>query len=172
MLGKRGVTIGKPCTCEFFASSVYGHKVIHSDISSDSSGNDSDCVLLYATSGTDPKGEVCQAICPHNPSSSNSECNSSPSVYSGELVMDQFVEEVHHEYSLYTDVPDIDFFRSKLDISATGNEEDVVVLFCDLDETMCDQELAGDLDESFLMYMVVLREFGVTIPFRRFKWMF
>jgi len=54
---------------------------------------------------------------------------------------------------MYTHVPNINFFRSKLDISFTGNEEDLVVLSCDVDERVCDQEIAGAFDESFLMYM-------------------
>jgi len=33
--------------------------------------------------------------------------------------MTQFADEVCKEYSLYTDVSDINFFRSKLDISST-----------------------------------------------------
>jgi len=34
------------------------------------------------------------------------------------------------------------------------------VLSCDEDECVCDQESDGVLDESFLMYMTVLEEFG------------
>jgi hypothetical protein len=63
--------------------------------------------------------------------------------------MTGFAEEVRVEYSLYTDVPDINFFRCQLDISYTGNEEDVVVLSCDTDERVCDQEMDG-VTPSFL----------------------
>jgi len=152
---------------------LHGHNLF-SDLSSDSdnsdgSGSDSDCVFLYATLEMDPKGEICQVICPYNPSSSNSEGKVFPLTYFGDFEIEQFTEEVRREYSLYTDKPDIDFFRSKLDISAPGKEEDVVVLSCDVDERVCDQELVGALDESFLMYMAVLEEFGVTIPFTAFE---
>jgi len=73
------------------------------------------------------------------------------------------------EYSLYTDVLDVNFFRSKLDISSTGNEEDVVVFSCDVDDRVCDQEMASEQDEYFLMYMAVLEEFGMKIPFTPFE---
>lgn len=126
-------------------------------------------LFMYANSGTDPKGGICQVICPYNPSSSSSEGKVLPLTYSGDFEMEQFVEEVRREYSLYTDMPDIDFFRSKLDIFATGNEEDVMVLSCDVDERVCDQESASALDESFLMYMAVLEEFEVTIPSTTFE---
>lgn len=77
-----------------------------------------------------------------------------------------FAEEVRVEYSLYTNVPDVNLFRSKFNISSTGHEEDVVVLLsCDEDERVCDQETSGEQDESYLMYMAVLEEFGVKIPF-------
>lgn len=64
---------------------------------------------------------------------------------------------------------DVNFFQSKLYISATVNDEDVVVLPCDVSERVCDQILAGAMEESFLMYMVVLEELGVTIPFTAFE---
>lgn len=63
---------------------------------------------------------------------------------------------------------DFNFFRSKLDISSTGNEEVVVVLSCNVDERVCDQESAGAVDESFFMYAAVLKEFGVKVPFTNF----
>jgi len=83
--------------------------------------------------------------------------------------MSQFAKEVRREHSMYTEVSDVNFFRRKLHISATNNEEDVVVLSCDEDEHVYDQESGGDLDESFFMYMAVLEEFGVTIPFTDFE---
>ena len=83
--------------------------------------------------------------------------------------MSCFDEEVLVEDSLYIDVPTIDSFRSKFNISSTGHEEDVVVLSCDENECVCDQEMAGDQDESFFMYMTVLEEFGVKIPFTPFE---
>jgi len=45
----------------------------------------------------------------------------------------------------------------------------VVVLSCDLDERVRDQEMAGALDKSFLMYIAVLEEFGVKILFTAFE---
>ena len=54
-------------------------------------------------------------------------------------------------------------------MSSTGNEEDVVVLSCDADERVYDQEMAGEQDESFFMYMDVLEEFGVKIPLTPFE---
>jgi len=56
-----------------------------------------------------------------------------------------------------------------MDISATNNEKDVRVPPCDEGERVCDQRLEGTVDESFLMYMVVLEEFGVMIPFTAFE---
>jgi len=82
--------------------------------------------------------------------------------------MTQFADEVLREYSLYVDVSDVNFFHSKLDISATGNEQDLVVLPCHLGERVCDQCSVDALDESFLIYMVIMEEFGVRIPFTAF----
>ncbi|RHN55697.1 hypothetical protein MtrunA17_Chr5g0420781 [Medicago truncatula] len=83
--------------------------------------------------------------------------------------MARFAEEVLVEGSLYTDVRVINLLRSKFNISSTGHEEDVVVLSCDADERVCDQEMGGEQDESFLMYMAVLEVFGVKIPFTYFE---
>jgi len=155
---------------EAYNLGLYG-KNLFSDLSSDSSdgsGSGSDCLFLNATSGTDPKEEVCQETRPFQLPSSDFESEVSQLSISTELEMTCFADEVRQEYSLYTDVPDIEFFRSKLNISATGNEEDVVVLSCDLDERVCEQEMAGALNESFLMYMEILEEFGVKIPFTAF----
>jgi hypothetical protein len=89
--------------------------------------------------------------------------------YPCELEISHFAKEVLREESLYLDVADVNFFWSKLDISATENEEDVVVTPCDVRESVCDQRMVGVMDEYFLMYMVVLDEFGVTIPFMAFE---
>jgi hypothetical protein len=43
------------------------------------------------------------------------------------------------------------------------------VLPCSVDERVCDQKPRGAQDESFLMYMRVLEEFGVTVPFTEFE---
>lgn len=80
-----------------------------------------------------------------------------------------FAEEVLVEDSLYVDVSIVDSFRSKFNISSTGYEEDVVMLSCDIDERIYDQEMAGDRDESYIMYTAVLEEFGTKIPFTPFE---
>jgi hypothetical protein len=82
--------------------------------------------------------------------------------------MFSFAEEVLVEESLYVDVSALDTFRSKFDISATGREKDVVLLSCDPDERVCNQEM-GEGDESYFMYTAVLEEFGVKIPFTPFE---
>lgn len=43
------------------------------------------------------------------------------------------------------------------------------MLPCSVDERVCDQKPRGAQDESFLMYMRVLEEFGVTVPFTEFE---
>jgi len=115
---------------EVYNLGLYGEKIL-SDLSSennDSSGSDSDCVFLSATSGTYRKENVCREICLFQPPSSELRSEVSRSLVSRFREMTCFAEEVRVEYSMYTDVPDINFFRSKLDISSTRNEEDVVVL--------------------------------------------
>jgi hypothetical protein len=87
----------------------------------DGSGSGSDCVFLYATSGTDPKEEVCREIYPFQLSSSDLKSGVLQSPNSRVFEMTCFAKEVRVEYSLYTDVPHINFFRSKLDISSTRN---------------------------------------------------
>jgi hypothetical protein len=82
--------------------------------------------------------------------------------------MTSFAEEVLAEDSLYVDVSTMDLFRSKFNISSTGREEDVILLSCDPDECVCDQEMEEG-DESYFMYTAVLEEFGVKIPFSRFE---
>lgn len=83
--------------------------------------------------------------------------------------MNEFTKEVVREYSLYLEVAAVNLFWSKLDISSSENEEDVVVLPCHVGERVCDQRLANTVDESFLMYMAVLEEFGVTTTFMAFE---
>jgi hypothetical protein len=129
--------------------------------SSVNSGSDSDCVFLSATSGTNRKEDECWEIRPSKNFSSGSS--------SRLLEMVEFAEEVRAEESLYVDVATMDLFRSKFDISATGREEDVVLLSCDPDERVCDQETAGEGDESYFIYTAVLEEFGVKVPFTPFE---
>lgn len=58
---------------EVYELGVYGENLFSAlsidNDSSDSSGRD--CVFLYATLGIDPKGEICQEICPDKPSTSS-----------------------------------------------------------------------------------------------------
>lgn len=137
---------------------LFGHRVL-SDLSSDSdTSSDSNCVFLYATSGADHKGEVCQKICPYTSSSSYSKGRMLLMTYRCELEMNEFTEEVLQEYLLYLEVATVNLFWSNLDISYIENEEDVVVLPCHVGERVCDQRLANIVDESFLMYMAVLDE--------------
>jgi hypothetical protein len=44
-----------------------------------------------------------------------------------------------------------------------------MLLSCDLDERACDQEMAGEGDESYFVYTTVLEEFGVKTPFTPFE---
>ncbi len=81
----------------------------------------------------------------------------------------RFAEEVLVEDSFYRDVSVLNFVRTKLNISSTGNEEDVVVLSCHTEERVCDQKMGGEQDQSFLMYLGVLEEFSVKIPFTPFQ---
>jgi hypothetical protein len=145
---------------------LFGEELF-SDLSSESSANsgrDSDCVFLSATSGA-AKEDECWEIRPLQ-GTSRVEGKRLPSRLIG---MSLFAEEVLLEDSLYVDVSVMDLFRSKFDISATGREEDVVLLSCDPDERVCDQEMAGEGDESYFVYTAVLEEFGVKIPFTPFE---
>jgi hypothetical protein len=141
---------------------------LFSALSSNSSVNssrDSDCVFLSATSGTQCKKDDCRDICATQEPSLGSVEGESP-VRSLEMV--PFAEEVLLEESLFVYVSALDSFRSKFNNSATGNEEDVVLLSCDPDERVCDQEMAGEGDESYFVYTAVLEEFGMKIPFTPF----
>lgn len=147
---------------------LYGENLF-SDLFSESSvnsGSDSDCMFLSDTSGTNCREDDCLEVCPFQPSLSDSMGEESPSRSTG---MALFAEEVLVEGSLYTDVRVVNLLRSKFNISSTGHEEDVVALSCDADERVCDQEMGGEQDESFLMYMAVLEVFGVKIPFTHFE---
>jgi len=123
---------------EVYNLGFYGEDLF-SELSSDGNddlGSGSDCVFLYASSGTAPKEEVCREICPFHALSSELKNEVLTSSISRLRGMACFAKEVRVEFSLYTDVSDINFFRTKLDISSTGNEEDVV-LSCDVDERVC-----------------------------------
>ncbi|AES60107.2 hypothetical protein MTR_1g040490, partial [Medicago truncatula] len=89
--------------------------------------------------------------------------------HSRDKKMNNFAEEFLGMVSSYVSPLDVNFFRSKMDISSTENEKDVTVSPCDVGERVCDQRLESVVDESFLMYMAVLEEFGVMIPFTDFE---
>jgi hypothetical protein len=142
---------------------------LFSDLSSDSSvdsGRDSDCVILSATPGTQGRQEDFQDNSPPQELLPGSDDEGS---FVNSVEMVTFADEVRMEESLYIDVSAVDQFRSNFDISATGNEEDVVLLSCDPDERVCDQEMAGEGDESYFVYTTFLEEFGVKIPFTPFE---
>jgi len=119
-------------------------------VSSDSSSSNSDCVFLYATPGTYLKEDICQEIFPSQNLASEFTHEEALLPAYVDLEMSNFANEVLRENSLYYEAAVVNFFRSKLNISSTRNEEDVVVLSCDADERVCDQEMADALDESFL----------------------
>jgi hypothetical protein len=152
---------------DVYYSGLHGEELF-SDLSSESDTNsdsDSDCVFLSATSGT-TKEDECWEIHPFQGTPRELVGKKLPPRSIG---MSLFAEEVLLEDSLYVDVSAMDSFRSKFDISATGREEDVVLLSCDPDERACDQEMAGEGDESYFVYTAVLEEFGVKIPFTPFE---
>jgi hypothetical protein len=142
---------------------------LFSDLSSDSSvdsGRDIDCVIMSATPVTQCRQDDFQDSLPPRELLQGSEDEGS---FVSSVEMVPFAEEVRMEESLYVDVSALDLFRSKFDISATESEEDVVLLSCDPDERVCDQEMAGEGDESYFVYTTVLEEFGVKIPFTPFE---
>jgi hypothetical protein len=111
---------------DVYYSGLFGEELF-SDLSSESdtnSGSDSDCVFLSATSGTVKKDE-CWEIRPFQDASRGS---IGGNLSSRSIGMSSFAGEVLAEDSLYVDVSVMDSFRSKFDISATGQEEDVVLL--------------------------------------------
>lgn len=131
---------------------------------SDSDSSDSDCVLLYSTSGPDLRKEVCCYI-PSQPFRRGED------IYlmsSSDLEMEAFAEDVLRSISLFTEPKDITFFWSKLSISSIGHEEDVIVTPCIPGEKVCIQCPKGVKDEMYHMYAAVLEEFKVKIPFTPF----
>jgi hypothetical protein len=82
--------------------------------------------------------------------------------------MEVFSEDVLRPLSLYTDMQHINYWRSKMPISATGNEEDVLITPC-LGEKVCIQRPKGVADKMYHVYLAVLEEFGVKIPFTPFE---
>lgn len=62
----------------------------------------------------------------------------------------------------------MNYFRSKISISATKREEDIVLAPCPVGETVCTMRPRG-VKEIFHMYAAVLEEFRVKIPFTLFE---
>ncbi|KEH25779.1 hypothetical protein MTR_6g034305 [Medicago truncatula] len=62
----------------------------------------------------------------------------------------------------------VNFLRSKLSVSSTTREEDIVLAPCPPDENVCSMRPKG-AKEIFHMYGAVLEEFGVRIPFTLFE---
>ncbi|RHN66705.1 hypothetical protein MtrunA17_Chr3g0094331 [Medicago truncatula] len=139
--------------------------MIFSDISSESDCSeydDSDYVLVYSFSGDNfgkenvaippskmVRGKGIQLACPE----SDTEC---------------FSDEVQRYESAYNDQAKVNFFRSKLLVSSTKREEDIVLAPCPASEKVCTMRPKG-VKEIFHMYGAVLEEFGVKIPFTLFE---
>ncbi|RHN40827.1 hypothetical protein MtrunA17_Chr8g0359141 [Medicago truncatula] len=149
---------------EVYDSTYFSH-MNFSDISSESDcseSDDSDCVLLYSTSGN----SLGKEIVANSPSKmvrgkgirlacheSDTEC---------------FSDDVQRYDSAYNDQAKVNFFRSKLSVSSTKREEDIVLAPCPAGEKVCTMRPKG-VKEIFHMYDAVLEEFWVKIPFTLFE---
>ena len=136
-------------------------------LSSDSdsiSSSDSDCVFLYAKSGTDLKREFGQEICLFTPPPLERQ---EESFLGFELEMESFAEEITSVNSLYVEDDLVNFFRSERDISSTGHEEDVEVMCCDEGEHVAIQHPVDE--EVFYMHAAILEDFGVQLPLNAFE---
>ncbi|RHN65806.1 hypothetical protein MtrunA17_Chr3g0083971 [Medicago truncatula] len=149
---------------EVYDSTYFSH-MNFSDLSSESDfseSDDSDCVLLYSTSGNSlgkendassslkmVRGKGIRLSCPE----SDTEC---------------FSDDVQRYDSAYNDQAKVDFFRSKILVSSTKREEDIVLAPCSAGEKVCTMRLKG-VKEIFHIHGVVLEEFGVKIPFTLFE---
>ncbi|AES76998.2 hypothetical protein MTR_6g090350 [Medicago truncatula] len=79
-----------------------------------------------------------------------------------------FSDDVQRYDSAYNDQSKVDFFRSKILVSSTMREEDIVLSPCPPGEKVCIIRPKG-VREVFHMYGAVLEEFGVKIPFTLFE---
>ncbi|RHN51914.1 hypothetical protein MtrunA17_Chr6g0474441 [Medicago truncatula] len=79
-----------------------------------------------------------------------------------------FSDDVQRYDSAYNDQAKVNFFRSKLSVSSTKREEDIVLAPCPAGEKVCTMRPKG-VKEIFHMYDAVLEEFGVKIPFTLFE---
>jgi len=151
-----------------FEEGYFGHQVISSSSSgshSDSDSSfDSDYVFLYEKPGS-PQG---REICRYSPLEPIYKGKVLCLMSSSESEMEVFPEDILQPLYFYTDMQRIDHWRSKNPISSTGNEEDVVITPCAV-EKVCIQRPKGVVDEMYHMYLVVLEEFGVKIPFTAFE---
>ncbi|KEH26424.1 hypothetical protein MTR_6g055980 [Medicago truncatula] len=149
---------------EVYDSSYFGHMTF-SNISSESDcseSEDSDCVLLYLTSGSHPGGDVL-AISP-----SKMVRGKGSRIACLESDTEGFSDDVQRYESSYNDQAKVNYFRSKISISATKREEDIVLAPCPAGEKVCTMRLRG-VKKIFHMYAAVLEEFGVKFPFTLFE---
>ncbi|AES78524.2 hypothetical protein MTR_7g032790 [Medicago truncatula] len=145
--------------------STYFSHMNFSDISSESDcskSDDSDCVLLYSTSGDSFGKEIVDI------SSSNMVPGKSTQLACQESDTECFSEDVQRYESPYNNQAKVNFFRSKLSVSSTKREEDIVLAPCPAGEKVCTMRPKG-VKEIFHMYGAVLEEFGVKIPFTLFE---
>ncbi|RHN41169.1 hypothetical protein MtrunA17_Chr8g0363161 [Medicago truncatula] len=145
--------------------STYFSHMTFSDISSESDcsdSDDSDCVLLYSTSG-DPLGQgKTTTILPKMTSRKEKQ------LACLEVDAECFSDDVQRFDSAYNDQSKVDFFRSKIMVSSPMREEDIVLSPCPPGEKVCTIRPKG-VKEIFHMYGAVLEEFGVKIPFTLFE---
>lgn len=145
--------------------STYFSHMTFSDISSESGCSDSDnsdCVLLYSTSGTSRGKEINEV------SSSDMVREQGSQLACPEYDIENFSDDVQRYESTYSDQAKVNFLRSKLSISSTSREEDVALAPCPPGEKVCSRRPKG-VKEIFHMYAAVLEEFGVRIPFTLFE---
>ncbi|AES70118.2 hypothetical protein MTR_3g048220 [Medicago truncatula] len=90
------------------------------------------------------------------------------SLHVRKMIFESFSDDVQRYESTYNDEAKINFFSSKLSVSSTTREEDIVLAPCPPDEKVCSMRPKG-VKEIFHMYGAVLEEFGVRIPFTLFE---
>ncbi|RHN51389.1 hypothetical protein MtrunA17_Chr6g0468031 [Medicago truncatula] len=136
-----------------------------SDLSSESDcseSDDRDCVLLYSTSENNLGKEIVAS------SPSKMVRGKGIRLACHEFDTECFSDDVQRYDSAYNDQAKVNFFRSKLSVSSTKREEDIVLAPCPAGEKVCTMCRKG-VKEIFHMYGAVLEEFGVKIPFNLFE---
>ncbi|KEH33519.1 hypothetical protein MTR_3g045050 [Medicago truncatula] len=149
---------------EVYDSTYFSH-MNFSDISSESDcseSDDIDCVLIYSTPGDSFGKEIVDI------SSSNMVCGKSVQRACQESDTECFSDDVQRYESTYNDQAKVNFFRSKLLVSSTKREKDIVLAPCPAGEKVCTMRPKG-VKEVFHMYGAALEEFGVKIPFTLFE---